>query len=243
MILIHADDKYRDWIDATLPRSILEIGWCGVNIFFVLSGFLITSILLKSFSNQGYLKNFYGRRALRIFPLYFGFLSFLYCMSLLYHGSDALNDYRTKAWWLFLYLFSSLPELFNKQYYFSPWLGHFWSLSVEEHFYLFWPFLLLICRTFKLMTIAFLCIYASSLIIRVMVFRDISPEAAYVFTFSRIDALVLGGICALMFKRFPANYFIGEKAKAILVAAFALVTIAVLFAPSGGTDRYIRYSC
>jgi peptidoglycan/LPS O-acetylase OafA/YrhL len=106
-------------------------GWMGVNLFFVLSGFLITGVLLDSRNHAGYYRRFYLRRALRILPAYYGFLLLLI--------AARTGLVRRHASWGFLGLsfvyLANLTNLFGvpAQY------GALWSLAVEEHFYLFWP--------------------------------------------------------------------------------------------------------
>lgn len=114
-------------------------GWIGVQLFFVLSGFLITSILLKSRDSAlgQYLKRFYWRRALRIFPLYFGFILGIY---LIYLAVKFPADFPALAPYLlsYTYNFEPLVRGYKVDFIFT----HFWSLSVEEQFYLFWPFII-----------------------------------------------------------------------------------------------------
>jgi len=116
----------RLFVAATLP------GWVGVNLFFVLSGFLITGILLDTKPNTNYYRSFYIRRALRILPLYYAVLLFLAVLT----RTEWVN--RRASWALlrlsFFYL-SNVTVLFGvpMQY------GVLWSLAVEEHFYLLWP--------------------------------------------------------------------------------------------------------
>ncbi|MEZ4901477.1 MAG: acyltransferase [Spirosomataceae bacterium] len=117
----------------------LPFGKLGVNLFFVLSGFLIARILLsskdKNMDKEGglgkYLKKFYIRRTLRIFPIYYLSLIVLWLL----HDPSV----RGKGWWQFLYA-SNIYIVLNK-----TWLGvtdHFWSLAVEEQFYIFFPLLI-----------------------------------------------------------------------------------------------------
>jgi len=116
----------RLFIAATLP------GWVGVNLFFVLSGFLITGILLDTRLRPNYYRSFYVRRALRILPLYYAVLLLLAVLT------RTGWVHRSASWGFlglsFLYL-SNVTELFGvpMQY------GVLWSLAVEEHFYLLWP--------------------------------------------------------------------------------------------------------
>lgn len=114
------------FVAATLP------GWMGVNLFFVLSGFLITGILLDSKTKADYYRSFYTRRALRILPLYYGVLVLLAILT----RTGWVNR---QASWPFLglsfFYLSNVTELLGvpMQY------GVLWSLAVEEHFYLLWP--------------------------------------------------------------------------------------------------------
>ncbi len=124
-------------------EMLVHSGWMGVDLFFVLSGFLITGILLDAKHGPHRFINFYMRRVLRIFPLYYGvlafFLIFLPLLSVMLGGGPSflrsmvaeLDPIRVHQWrlWLYLQNFGGSWKLFN----------HFWSLAVEEHFYLFWP--------------------------------------------------------------------------------------------------------
>src|ERR1700677_2473843 len=113
----------------------------GVDLFFVLSGFLITGILLRSRSSNRYFRNFYSRRALRIFPLYY------FVLILLAIGLHVIPSWRNlttlrDAWpWYWFYGTNYLicQTGFTFLDHAQVSLGHFWSLAVEEHFYLFWP--------------------------------------------------------------------------------------------------------
>jgi peptidoglycan/LPS O-acetylase OafA/YrhL len=109
-----------------------DMGWMGVNLFFVLSGFLITGILLDGRNDSGYYRRFYVRRALRILPAYYGFLLLLFAIVRL-----GLVNRQTS--WQFLGV--SLVYLSNVSILFGvpSQYGALWSLSVEEHFYLLWP--------------------------------------------------------------------------------------------------------
>ena len=119
-------------------------GWTGVQLFFVLSGFLITRLLLARAGEHGlgdYLIDFYRRRSLRILPLYFGLLvvTALVVYAAGIHGETrAALPYASTFTLNLIYLpaLSSAPFVFT----------HFWSLCVEEHFYLFWPFAIFFLR-------------------------------------------------------------------------------------------------
>ncbi|MGH7179181.1 MAG: acyltransferase family protein, partial [Tepidisphaeraceae bacterium] len=123
--------------NAFLRVSVL--GRCGVDLFFVLSGFLITGILYDTRDSERYFRTFYARRILRIFPLYYGtiavlavFVPFVLRMDIAEHRPFVANQH-----WLWLYLTNFAqafghPEAMGR-------LGHLWSLAIEEHFYLAWP--------------------------------------------------------------------------------------------------------
>src|SRR4030095_2778309 len=114
--------------------------WLGVDLFFVLSGYLITSILLNSVNSPHYLKNFYAKRVLRVFPLYYlSLIIFLIIFPLLGIYKSELKYYVDNQLWFWFYLQNWLlsfnfPTTGN-------FLNHFWSLGVEEQFYLAWPFI------------------------------------------------------------------------------------------------------
>ena len=129
--------------------NYLDCGWVGVQLFFVLSGFLITAILVdmkKTLPSKAYFVKFYGRRFLRIFPLYYFYLFLIAGIACwLYFSHYRVN--------LMLEYFNQLPSALTYTYnflYASVWfktsyfLTHFWSLSVEEQFYIIWPLLILL---------------------------------------------------------------------------------------------------
>lgn len=136
---------------------LLEVGWIGVQLFFVLSGYLITSILLTSKTDQlgDYLKRFYWRRSLRIFPLYY---IYLLAITGLYFVAHIPEDYISKIPYLALYNYNHYPVFESLSH--DVAFTHFWSLSVEEQFYLFWPFIIffLNIRSLKILVIGIIVI-------------------------------------------------------------------------------------
>jgi peptidoglycan/LPS O-acetylase OafA/YrhL len=113
----------------------LGIGWCGVDLFFVLSGFLITGILLDTKGTPQAWRNFYARRVLRIFPLYY--LTLVAYFHLLPTAAHLLSRHgrylRTEEAWYWLYVCNWSPSLGMAH----EQLTHLWSLSIEEQFYVF----------------------------------------------------------------------------------------------------------
>lgn len=129
--------------------DLLEFGWAGVQLFFVLSGFLITGILLdmkESLPSGKYFLKFYGRRFLRIFPLYYFYLALMSLVTYWLLG----ENFRPKYMQIFLDQVGAailyLYDIFYRSASFhqSQFLDHFWTLSVEEQFYILWPVLLLL---------------------------------------------------------------------------------------------------
>ena len=116
-----------------------QFGWCGVTLFFVLSGFLITGILWDSRGQQHWWRNFYVRRSLRIFPLYYFSLLVIFIASLAVHDHKYLGTLG-----IFLLYLQNMPFCFRWDINSATGLHlyHFWSLAVEEQFYLVWPFLI-----------------------------------------------------------------------------------------------------
>lgn len=132
VIASHVQFYMRAGIPDPITRVFTSIN--GVTVFFVLSGFLITMLLLREQENNGSIsiKNFFARRTLRIFPLYFLAISVVPIVQLLGYVELKSCTYL----YAYTYLFNFVPNECRYQAY-----GHFWSLAVEEHFYLLWPFI------------------------------------------------------------------------------------------------------
>lgn len=177
--------------------GLVRVGfWIGVPLFFVLSGYLITGILWVSYSNPSWWKNFYIRRSLRIFPLYY--------FSLLVIGVTAfafgdIHVYLRHIWAFLVYL-QNMPFAFTLADLGSPSRGDiYWSLAVEEHFYLVWPFLLFTARSLRQARLYCIAIFLLSLAFRIY---GTSPEHPVLFvpgnTLSRVGELAIGAYLALL---------------------------------------------
>jgi peptidoglycan/LPS O-acetylase OafA/YrhL len=175
--------------------------WVGVDLFFVLSGFLITRVLYDSKASTHYFRNFYARRVLRIFPLYYGALVlFFLVLPRLVPESNGIGARPSEAFWYWTYLSNIRIARDGWQY---DALGHFWSLAVEEQFYLGWPVVILFFRRTTLIRICLCCI-GGSLVARVALILAGYQPAAYVLTPARMDALAVGAVLALI-ARGPAR--------------------------------------
>jgi peptidoglycan/LPS O-acetylase OafA/YrhL len=176
--------------------SVFGWGWIGVDLFFVLSGFLITGILFDAKGGDGYFRKFYARRILRIFPLYFGFLLLVIALSRLgcsftpwvsRDGALSLGLFFYNFWLVFTHQFIDC-------------LHAFWSLAVEEHFYLFWPLAVFAFHRRALMR---LCLAGAvlSLLLRVaLILGGTWPLSAFFLTPCHLDGLLAGSCVALAWR-------------------------------------------
>jgi peptidoglycan/LPS O-acetylase OafA/YrhL len=183
-------------------KTWFAFGWSGVDLFFVLSGFLITRILINSRPSEHYFRNFFARRFLRLFPLYYAVL-----FAVIYFGHQI--PYYESLWntqiyyWTYtqniLMAFKGVPEFRA--------FHHFWSLGVEEQFYLVWPYMIYKFSEKNLKTTILAGIVLSILL------RNINPHTpfAYMMTLCRTEGLLLGGLAALLYSnnKLPANRVIG----------------------------------
>jgi peptidoglycan/LPS O-acetylase OafA/YrhL len=116
--------------------------WSGVDLFFVLSGFLISGILLDTREQPGMLKTFYLRRTLRIFPLYYAtLLLWFVLLRPLWSPSGQFQAMEAAQGWFWSYSFNIRAALYGP---IPSFFDHFWSLAVEEQFYLIWPLTILL---------------------------------------------------------------------------------------------------
>lgn len=177
-------------------------GYLGVDLFFVLSGFLITGILIDAKGTPGYFKVFYIRRALRIFPLYYGLLALGWLSVIFITPGDkqVLTGHNLMAWyWLYA---SNIGMAVKGGWLASPtWLGlgHFWSLAVEEQFYLVWPLIVMLLPVKWLQRLC-VALVISSPIIHAILQNQIGLLATYVSTLNRLGVLAAGAWLAIMWR-------------------------------------------
>ena len=174
-------------------------GWLGVDLFFVLSGYLITDILIRTVGNKYYLRNFYLKRILRIFPLYYLVVSITIFILPQFRGLwDNLQFYVENQWWVWFYLQNWLyvfkePEQTN-------FLLHFWSLAVEEQYYLLWPWVILLLRKPSRLITTTVLILFGVIITRIILWINQVEGLEYfgLYTFTRVDGLCIGSLLALI---------------------------------------------
>ena len=199
-----------------------SLGWTGVLLFFVLSGFLITGILLDSKEHPGYFRNFYLRRALRIFPIYYLALVVIVLMALWQHQSLADLGYYltyTQNYLLgFTNFTANFPTMFNQS----------WSLAVEEQFYLLWPAAILLLDRRKLLVAipAMLAVGVLSRAVALFALHNptVVPTVIYTSLPTQLDSLAVGAGLAVLVRS-----GLQPKALARRALAVCLLVGAVLF--------------
>jgi peptidoglycan/LPS O-acetylase OafA/YrhL len=204
-----------------LERGLLWLGnqgIVGVDLFFVLSGFLITGILYDARQSSSYYGDFYMRRLLRIFPLYYGVLAALFVVWPLFRPLPAgLREAAMHQGWLWLYG-TNIYETMKGSWAF-PYLSHFWSLAIEEHFYFLWPLAVRLCSRRALLRLCLCAILFSFALRAVLGIAGATPMAAYVLTPCRLDALCAGAMLALL-ARGPAGMpALARHAREVLAAS------------------------
>ena len=177
-------------------QTIFASGWMGVDLFFVLSGFLITGILLDAKGSDGFFRNFYARRCLRIWPLYYALILFMFVLvPLLRPAQAAMIFQRSSPWWAYpFYLQNFLVT--DSQGAVGP-LGVTWSLAIEEQFYLVWPLVVRYLSTAQLRLLC-LAVIATSPFVRLY----LSTEHVDLYTnlFCRLDGLMWGAFIAALIR-------------------------------------------
>ncbi|HVT90991.1 MAG TPA: acyltransferase [Tepidisphaeraceae bacterium] len=208
------------WKDSKIDVAFgaaTRFGWAGVDLFFVLSGFLITGILLGSKGQTNFFRNFYMRRVLRIFPLYY-LVVFIGTVVLPHTPLTQIKDFRPinhGTWhfpfgytsemphWPFYWLyFANFPIVFTSDF-MNDLIAITWSLAIEEQFYMVWPFIVVACTTRTLKKVC-LGVLSFSFLSRVAVaiymhhYGDTANNhrMSYEFTFCRLDAISLGSLLA-----------------------------------------------
>jgi peptidoglycan/LPS O-acetylase OafA/YrhL len=190
---------------------LTQPGWIGVNLFFVLSGFLISGILLDSKNHPHYYRRFYTRRALRILPAYY---SLLVLLALLHQATASFLALS------FFYL-ANLTDFFGVAMDYGP----LWSLAVEEHFYIVWPAIVL---RFRARTLAIFLMATCVLvpIARVIAFRYHHGAGLDWYTWFVADGLATGSLLAIVLRA-------RIQRKQVVIATWLLLTLVPVVALAG----------
>jgi peptidoglycan/LPS O-acetylase OafA/YrhL len=207
------------------PLSLFtSYGWMGVDLFFVLSGFLITGILLDSKTSEDYFRNFYARRCLRIWPLYYSVLVLMFVILPLVRPQDVPELFqRSSPWWsypLFLQNFLVAAPAFAV----GP-LGVSWSLAVEELFYLVWPLFVRFLAIGRLQFIAWTVLLLSPWLRLFFLSRH---WIIYSNPFCRLDGMMAGALVAILVRKsgFGPGRLLKPAWIVFLVAAPLAITTA-----------------
>jgi peptidoglycan/LPS O-acetylase OafA/YrhL len=210
---------------ARLFNAATASGWIGVDIFFVLSGFLITGILYDTRNDDHYSRRFYVRRMLRIFPIFYGS-----CLVLLILAPVLHIGWRWGYLAILFYGANFLQARSPSYDQVGPVLiGHVWSLAVEEQFYLLWPSAVRILKTRTRILSLAVALAVSAFILRIVELRvGVDLRAIYRDLFTRMDTLAIGAALALLL-RGPRKQFWETAARRSLLPLWGLLlVIAVL---------------
>jgi peptidoglycan/LPS O-acetylase OafA/YrhL len=202
----------------------IQLGGIGVDLFFVLSGFLITGILLDTRSRSHYFRTFMLRRALRIFPLYYVALVIIFVLVPLALPAQFPDTPGAVQVWYWSYLANFL--LAGWGWASGALLGaHFWSLAVEEQFYLFWPLLVWLCSR-RALTLACAVCVLGALALRMWAF-DLGEDhlVSYTLMPMQMDNLAIGALGALAIRSDRARIALGQI---VLPATLVLGLCALL---------------
>jgi peptidoglycan/LPS O-acetylase OafA/YrhL len=202
---------------------VVRNGWMGVDLFFVLSGFLITRVLLNTKKSERYYKNFYSRRCLRIWPLYYSALLLMFVVVPSLHPSETHTIFaeRSSPWWAYLLFLQNflvpVPTMA------TGLLGVTWSLAVEEQFYLVWPLVVRVFTATQLRRIA-LGVIGLSPVLRFCL--SLHKVNIYSNTFCRLDGLMAGSLLALILSSrgfVPSRFAVGAWATLLVSGSLALL--------------------
>jgi peptidoglycan/LPS O-acetylase OafA/YrhL len=215
-------------------QRLLANGWMGVDLFFVLSGMLITGILLDTKESSGYFRNFYARRCLRIWPLYYSLIVFMFVIVPVLRPSEAHTVFdKSSPWWAYpLFLQNFLIRMPTNA---AGPLAVTWSLAIEEQFYLVWPWIVRYRSRAQVGRLAILVIGVSPALRLYLSVHDVN---LYTNIFCRLDGLMAGALLALALRSdaWVADRFV-RWASMVLV-----VSLSLAFATEAANARWIVFS-
>lgn len=200
----------------SLIRSLLASSWSGVDLFFVLSGFLLGRILLVNIHSSNYYSTFYIRRILRIFPLYYLFLILYFIVRFLFYQCTQENSIPSWAY------FAHIQNFFMKNSFGDSNLGITWSLAIEEQFYLLLPLLIRFSRQY------IKYIILTGIILAPVLRYFFGGNAAYVLLPARIDSLLIGVGLAYLYVYDKLIWVRNRTLELIVLIAIILGLIALL---------------
>ncbi|WP_433975781.1 acyltransferase family protein [Tunturiibacter lichenicola] len=184
----------------TTALHVLALGHYGVDVFFCLSGFLITGILYRNKVLPYYFRNFYGRRTLRIFPLYYLYL-FLYYelvvrLKIVNFGASKTAQAASDLHWTWFY--ATNLAILVQGHYVTASLNLFWTLAIEEHFYLVWPLIILWLSPKRLLGAVGIISVVALALRTFMLHHGFPGYVVGTFTLCRIDSFAIGGAASVL---------------------------------------------
>jgi peptidoglycan/LPS O-acetylase OafA/YrhL len=199
---LHLVKRATYFTENPILKSVLNftnIGWIGVDIFFTLSGFLITTILLSSKNKEGYFKNFYSRRMLRIFPLYYLAIGVV----LLFAPRLEIEFIQNLKYALpIMLVYLQNWALLSEGFFITSYLGVTWSLAIEEQFYFIWPLIIRWVSKEKLIkfSIGYIVLSWGIRIATALLWEDLAEITRfhYYASFARFEEMLLGGLLAIL---------------------------------------------
>jgi peptidoglycan/LPS O-acetylase OafA/YrhL len=211
-------------------------GWTGVDLFFVLSGFLITGILMDARGSAHSLRNFYARRVLRIVPVYVAFLLFSLWVAgpLGTSSAEEVTQLQRSQLWFWTYSENVMVALHSWSATSFP-MAHLWSLAVEEQFYILWPLAVLLLSPMALTRAAVACIVAAEACRLALILHGGDGTVNFVMLPSRMDSLAAGAFLACAYRN-PLLWSRVLHARK-WIATTALVSILVLLITFHTVDK------
>lgn len=220
--------------------GLLRVGWIGVDLFFVLSGFLIIGILADTRDTPGRMVKFYARRALRIFPLYYAVLAIAFValplavsVATAFHASGRQHTFggllsqaaQQNQIWFWTYTNNILAAIRPSGL--GPY-GHFWSLAVEEQFYLICPILIYNLSLSRALALCRYCIVVA-LGLRIVLLLAGARDATNFLMPCRMDALAVGGYVALSWRMGRIDHVFIRTSRRVALGALTLLAMLFLF--------------
>jgi len=213
----------------------------GVDLFFVLSGFLITGILADAKFKKNYFRSFYGRRVLRIFPLYYAVLVIVLLMFPLL-GANTGVEHSSHIFFL----------TYTSNFYFAytgwdaNYLSHLWTLAIEEQFYLVWPLVVFFATSLERLRTGLLWAFISVTILRlILYFSGVGYTSLYLGTETHCDGLIIGGYLALSVRSLAQGALKGLRPNKLVAGILLIIGIFVLdeaaFFPAWDTHPVVPF--